>query len=99
MQFLCPNCNVISDIFGIKIDEQKRDKANDVQKEIDELELQIENEENKRLKKLAYIAMLEGDILAKTILKRMYETEYSYIDCSVCQHRHYIKETEKRKSD
>lgn len=89
-KFLCPNCSVISEISKIEIDDVKRDKAKDIQKEIEGLESDIKKEENRWFARKYYIGCLRMDILDKTIRKVECETKYKYIECPVCKRRHYI---------
>lgn len=91
MQFLCSNCSIISDVSKIEIDETKRDKSKCIQKEIEDLELQIKKEEMRWVSKETYIRCLRMDVVNKTILKKECETKYKYIECPVCKRRRYIE--------
>jgi len=90
VQFLCPNCSIISDISKIEIDNIKRNRSRDIQREIDDLESEIKKEESKFIVREGYIGCLRMDVLNKTILKRECDTEYEYIECPICRKRHYI---------
>lgn len=91
MQFLCPNCNIISEISEIKVDEEKRDKAKVIQKEIEDLESQIKKEESRWIT-VHFSRSLRMDVLDKIIKKQECETECRYVDCPVCENRNYIKD-------
>lgn len=92
MQFLCSNCNIISEISKIEVDETKRNKSKYIQKEIEDLESQIKKEEDRWINRDCYIRRLRMDILNKTIIKKECETKYKYIECPVCKRRHYIED-------
>lgn len=92
MQFLCTNCSIISEVSKIEDDDKKRNKAKDVQKEIDYIESQIKKEESKWPIFRNCSGFLYMDVLNKTILKNKYETEHRFIECPVCKKQHYIKD-------
>ena len=91
MQFLCPNCNIISEVSKIETDEAKKARAKDIQKEIEVLESLVKKEEEKWSIRALDTRYLNMDILNWTVQKKECETKNKYIECPICKERHYVK--------